>query len=528
MPAGTVPLATGKDAVAFVDCVAALTSLALCIATLVDWAPELLSPASFLFADVPGDLALAIGTLAFTVAVMLTPVASGAGGGQRGLAGEVVQSPKKCVSLTGLFSISLLRCPRNDITCKLSQKAAPRPFRACVRCTGIHSCMHVWLRVSWGDAETSESVSARNYYLANNLASAPLAGMLLTSLALSSAPSLTPIARGQLLVVDNWLPSPLVEKLRTDATSLRANGAFVASGLSNTAKGGKTAQGFGLSDRAVCAIKPGLGGDQQARAEFAARLDTVRKSLSSELSRPGLVCAEQYYSISTAGASLARHMDEKHEEFKGARAWSSSYRRSVSWLAYLSEPGWDTAEGGGSGGALRAYVRDGVCPTSVPCGAHEGNLQVGWREREGGSGLVEPVFLDAWVKAPAPYGGWTSLAALYRVTAGVGDKEAQQREYISGAVEGGGAHTLDELYEAMSLAERKRFSRVEVAKDVADPPAGSSEARVQPLGGTLLLFDSVAVPHEVLETLSGERWAMAGWFHEKQQPVPRWFSEQFA
>ena len=97
------------------------------------------------------------------------------------------------------------------------------------------------------------------------------------------------------------------------------------------------------------------------------------------------------------------------------------------------------------------------CVQRAPCGAHEGNLQVGWREREGGSGLVEPVFLDAWVKAPAPYGGWTSLAALYRVTAGVGDKEAQQREYISGAVEGGGPHA-HELYEAMFLAERSALA----------------------------------------------------------------------
>ena len=45
---------------------------------------------------------------------------------------------------------------------------------------------------------------------------------------------------------------------------------------------------------------------------------------------------------------------------------------------------------------------------------------------------------------------------------------------------------------------------------------------VPPLGGTLLLFDSVAVPHEVLATTAGERWAMAGWLHQPAQQVPEW------
>jgi Rps23 Pro-64 3,4-dihydroxylase Tpa1-like proline 4-hydroxylase len=42
---------------------------------------------------------------------------------------------------------------------------------------------------------------------------------------------------------------------------------------------------------------------------------------------------------------------------------------------------------------------------------------------------------------------------------------------------------------------------------------------VDPLGGTLVLFDSVSLPHEVLATKSKERWACSGWFHEDQQTV---------
>jgi Rps23 Pro-64 3,4-dihydroxylase Tpa1-like proline 4-hydroxylase len=36
------------------------------------------------------------------------------------------------------------------------------------------------------------------------------------------------------------------------------------------------------------------------------------------------------------------------------------------------------------------------------------------------------------------------------------------------------------------------------------------------IGGSLVLFDSVSLPHEVLSTLQGERLAIAGWFHEDQ------------
>ena len=47
---------------------------------------------------------------------------------------------------------------------------------------------------------------------------------------------------------------------------------------------------------------------------------------------------------------------------------------------------------------------------------------------------------------------------------------------------------------------------------------------VVPTAGKLVLYDSVTVPHEVLE-VAGDvpRFALAGWFHEDQQPmhVPR-------
>ena len=73
-----------------------------------------------------------------------------------------------------------------------------------------------------------------------------------------------------------------------------------------------------------------------------------------------------------------------------------------------------------------------------------------------------------------------------------------------------------------------RFCRVEPAGGAAGLAAalasGAVEAiDVRPEGGTLALFDSVALPHEVQPTRAGTRWAVAGWMHEAQQPFPEWF-----
>ena len=98
----------------------------------------------------------------------------------------------------------------------------------------------------------------------------------------------------------------------------------------------------------------------------------------------------------------------------------------------------------------------------------------------------------------------------------------EERDYVSGLVEGGGAHTLDDLLDTIDAKEQKLYAKVDVPAAMTQPPLGMSEALVPPLGGTLLLFDSVSVPHEVLATTKGVRWAMAGWLHEESQGVPEW------
>eukprot|EP00536_Pseudo-nitzschia_multiseries_P013980 jgi/Psemu1/291180/fgenesh1_pg.639_\ len=93
-------------------------------------------------------------------------------------------------------------------------------------------------------------------------------------------------------------------------------------------------------------------------------------------------------------------------------------------------------------------------------------------------------------------------------------------------------HDLEptEFAEALALQlERKdhqsRFVGTEDIRGGVDS-GGSSEIKVVdvvPKGGRLVLFDSVTVPHEVLEVIKGTRLAIAGWFHEPQQEFPDWY-----
>ena len=73
-------------------------------------------------------------------------------------------------------------------------------------------------------------------------------------------------------------------------------------------------------------------------------------------------------------------------------------------------------------------------------------------------------------------------------------------------------------------ADIKRFHMIDAPKTVASkflPPPGPAGLdggerirEVAPLAGTLVLFDSVSLPHEVSAT-TRKRFGLQGWFHEK-------------
>ena len=54
-------------------------------------------------------------------------------------------------------------------------------------------------------------------------------------------------------------------------------------------------------------------------------------------------------------------------------------------------------------------------------------------------------------------------------------------------------------------------------------PRGSEIIDIVPKRGSLVVFDSVLLPHQVQLINSGTRLALAGWFHEKTQEFPDTF-----
>jgi len=67
------------------------------------------------------------------------------------------------------------------------------------------------------------------------------------------SPDYLRIARGELTVVRNWIPAPLLTALREDAMALHAAGSFSKSGLSNRAAG--DANAFGKKDRLCLTVR---------------------------------------------------------------------------------------------------------------------------------------------------------------------------------------------------------------------------------------------------------------------------------
>lgn len=317
------------------------------------------------------------------------------------------------------------------------------------------------------------------------------------------------IRRGGLYVEHNWLDAQEIDTLQQDVANLATND-FLPSGLSNRVAGDTNA--FGSADRLTCTITPELsGGDHRERVEN--KLNTLRLRLQQELGVANLDLAEHYYSISPTGSSLPRHMDERHEETKGQKAWEAETRRSISWLIYLNDAEWN------GGGELRAYCRE----SSVDgCGVHEGNLQVGWLP---GETKYEPVFLDSWIKTPVGSSDeegvlqWKPLSALYRLSEG-GERDYLSDPFGPDSPSWPSNMNLDPEEFATALASQLHhpgsFTSVESIESV--PPID-----ILPKGGTLVLFDAITVPHEVLATTNGERRAMAGWFHESAQVFPSWY-----
>ena len=328
---------------------------------------------------------------------------------------------------------------------------------------------------------------------------------------LLSPSAMETISRGQVHVVENWLPPRLVAAMRRDAEGLHGAGLFSPDGLTNNAKAAGQ-QGFTASDRQTFRGDAWTArvGDLATRLEFAERMRQLRRELAAGLGRPTLAAEgarshEMSYNWYEPGASLGRHLDEHHEETKGPKGWGRPTRRSVTWLVYLNRE-WGEKDGG----ALRTFPRAEAASGAV--GAHEGNLQVGWFDAR------TPVFLDAFGEGDEGNG----LSMLYVV----------RGEATTGEAEGSGRLLLSRGFEVppqpvdfgrfVHEAARPRFEQISRSRSLeptaAAPRAAQPHRDVVPAAGKLVLFDSVTMPHLVREVESSrQRVAATGWFHEDSQ-----------
>jgi len=343
---------------------------------------------------------------------------------------------------------------------------------------------------------------------------------------LLSPGSIDTIAQGGVAVEHNWLPPDLVKSLRADAKDLFRSGQFQPDGLTNTARA-RAEQGFtSKADRQT--FRGGADwssdvGNARARKEFADLMRRLRVELAVGLDRPTLepeesVKHEMTYNWYEPGAKLGRHLDEHHEETKGTKGWRYPTRRSVTWLVYLND-GWTADEGG----ALRCFPRSiKELSTNAQVGAHQGNLQVGWLNGK------DPVFLDCF----RPSGG----AALYRLADTEGKGSTDDGIHILSSVDFDVPRQPIDFTKFMASQYRGSFQQISTSRldprfvsadaaanaTVAAPPIieESSTLDIVPAAGTLVLFDSVSLPHQV-QPVTGERQRIAatGWFHEDSQFV---------
>lgn len=367
-----------------------------------------------------------------------------------------------------------------------------------------------------------------------SIAVVAISGCTLTASALSILPesAITTIDRGGIAVVPDFLSASEVSRLRGDASNLYDDGHFIVDALAGygAKSNAKDKSNFESSkDRAVLpAYIPSQKkngpfvstlGDVDGRKSLATTISALRSDLANALDRPGLDTPdggdnhEMSFTRFGPGALLSRHVDEHHEEVKGRAGWSRPTRRSISWLVYLNGDDWDPNS---DGGELRTYARKKTSAFSV--GSREGDLQLGWLTPTPNDPKERPVFLDG------RRGGISGKCALYIDSNDGGRKVYLTKEFDSDPYL---FLTSDFFIQNVLIKDHdlgSRFHYLEQPKGKltaylgADP--GERVKDVAPLGGTLVAFDSVALPHEVLPTMERERWAASGWFHERQQSEP--------
>lgn len=336
------------------------------------------------------------------------------------------------------------------------------------------------------------------------------------------------IWNGRVYQQEGFLSESQVKEVLNEIAVQESLGSFQKKGLSNTATVNKFDNKL---DRAICPV-PWFAQamEETDKREIPSIIRKLQLSLSQTLNRPTIadttIAHECYYSKSEVGSRLPRHMDERHEELKGAKGWLGTSRRSLSWLIYLSDPReWDLKE---NGGALRTFPQTNTIESDA---THKGNLQVGWLVHSSQSS--KPVYLDSFYPAAIRIDTQGSMSSetephcvLYSVD-DQGTKELLTRPWLMEQLHG---ITVPEFLKAYAQQDSKdespilfvnskmarQFTLLEdrQAWEEGNIPKGSEIVDISPLRGSLVVFDSVKLPHQVQLIHSGTRLALAGWFHE--------------
>ena len=342
------------------------------------------------------------------------------------------------------------------------------------------------------------------------------------------------IEAGRIVVVKNWLPQEELAVLRADAEASFAAGHFIADALASYGQKTKagTNKGFDAStDRTVMpSFFPSKGtdgpwvdasiGNSAARQSFKARMGAVKAALSREMQGRKTLIAdgkqthEMSYTRYGPGAYLARHTDEHHSVLK-LNARPKPTRRSVSWLVYLNDD-WNAKN---DGGALRVHER--TAASVSPVGARGADLQIGWLKATAAQGET-PVFLDAKRRDGATE---EATCVLYACGADGTKRDLSAKPFAASPalyLAGGDFFARKLLID--DARDAARFHLVDAPKSAASAylptygdageDGGERVRDIPPEGGTLVLFDSVSLPHEVMPTVGRERFACSGWFHE--------------
>ena len=125
---------------------------------------------------------------------------------------------------------------------------------------------------------------------------------------------------GRCAVIPNWISVDETGVLRSQVLGLLSQGYFIPSGLRRT----PSESDYGETDRLICEEWPSHLITPEI-IKTMEDLDSMRRRLAGELCRPSMAREdldhESYLSVSYPGASLARHLDERHEELRPSNRW---------------------------------------------------------------------------------------------------------------------------------------------------------------------------------------------------------------